>query len=166
MKNNTQKSATPLTLTTLNYFCITFPPLFPVFREWLVHHCFPFFRSENSEWHIQWMCHSLTGSGQWCQRVQPVKTNINIVQKHLTLNIQFTFFYFYRKNVVRTSKLIFIIVCLQKGPPLQEVKSNKMADIGAAILFLKMADIGAAILCLHVGHFVKPNRGFVIIWIF
>ena len=90
-------------------------------------------------------------------------------------------FLFLSKNVVRTSKLIFIIVCLQKGAAItgSEVAvkccSNEMADMGAAILFLKMVDMGAVILCLqmaapmsaicktkwrrHVGHFGKSNRG-------
>ena len=69
-----------------------------------------------------------------------MKTNISIVQTHLTLNIQFTFFYLCQKNVVRMSELICIIVCLQKGAAItgSEVVvkccSNKMADMGAAIL--------------------------------
>ena len=106
-----------------------------------------------------------------------MKTNISIVQTHLTLNIQFSIYV--EENVVRMSKLICIIVCLQKGAAItgSEVVvkccSNKIADMGAAILFLKMADMGAAILCkwpplrrpfvkqnsgAHVVHFVKSNR--------
>ena len=79
---------------------MTGSPLFPIFPVWEQH----MFTSSGC------VTHSLTDSKQWCQRVQPVKANINIVRKHITQYL-----------IYILNWLLYLFV-YKKGRPLQEVK--------------------------------------------